>query len=48
MRAWAGSPKGTIQVITQGELGTLQREREEGMRGCGICTAGCICYRTQG
>lgn len=26
MRAWAGSPKGTIQVVTQGELGTLQRE----------------------
>ena len=48
MRAWAGSPKGTIQVITQGELGTLQREGEEGMRECGICPAGCICCRTQG
>lgn len=26
MRAWAGSPKGTIQLVTQGELGMLQRE----------------------
>lgn len=26
MRAWAGSPKGTIQVVTQGEQGSLQRE----------------------
>ena len=34
MQAWAGSPKGTIQVVTQGEPGTLQREREEG-RGLG-------------
>lgn len=29
MRAWAGCPKGTIQVVTQGELGTPQREEEE-------------------
>ncbi|TEA37434.1 hypothetical protein DBR06_SOUSAS14210013 [Sousa chinensis] len=34
MQAWAGSPKGTIQVVTQGKPGTLQREREEG-RGLG-------------
>ena len=34
MQAWAGSPRGTIQVVTQGELGTLQREGEE---GCGLC-----------
>lgn len=30
MRAWAGSPKGTIQVVTQGELGTLQGVGERG------------------
>lgn len=36
MQAWAGSPKGTIQVVTQGELGTLQREGR-----------GCVCSRSQ-
>lgn len=35
MRAWAGSPKGTIQVVTQGELGTLQREGERVVSAAG-------------
>lgn len=39
MRAWAGSPKGTIQVVTQGELGTLLREGEEGH---GLCSLLCM------
>lgn len=44
MQAWAGSPKGTIQVVTQGEPGTLQREGE----GRGPCTPqGCVCCRPQ-
>lgn len=44
MRAWAGSPRGTIQVVTQGEWGTPQREGEE---GCGLCTPlRCVCCRS--
>ncbi|XP_008062951.2 D-3-phosphoglycerate dehydrogenase [Carlito syrichta] len=34
MQAWAGSPKGTIQVITQGELGTPQRRGGWGTLPC--------------
>ena len=40
MQAWAGSPKGAIQVVTQGELGTLQRE---GREGCGLLQSQQVC-----
>lgn len=45
MRAWAGSPKGTIQVVTHGELGTRQREGEE-ERGASHCV--CLLQVTDG